>query len=141
MKTIHMIKINTKLEEGAIVYSLRGHDRMVAGFITTHAISVYHHKRCEFEPCSGEVYSIQHYVIKFVSDLRQVGLHYNITISSHMDVREILKFPSEIKKKRIPPSKIKMFNSLFDLTVPASSQSKISMNMIHLTIKKQIPPF
>jgi hypothetical protein len=79
MKTIHTIKINTKLEEGAIVYSLRGHDRMVAGFINTHAISVYHHKRCEFEPCSGEVYSIQHYVIKFVSDLRQVGLHYNIT--------------------------------------------------------------
>ena len=26
----------------------------------------------EFEPRSGEVYSIQHYVIKFVSDLRQV---------------------------------------------------------------------
>ena len=29
-------------------------------------------KRCEFESYSGEVYSIQHYVIKFVSDLRQV---------------------------------------------------------------------
>ena len=69
MKTIHMIKINTNLEEGAIAYSLRGHDRMVARFITTQAISVYHHKRCEFEPCSGEVYSTQHYVIKFVSDL------------------------------------------------------------------------
>ena len=26
--------------------------------------------RCEFEPGSGEVYSIQHYVMKFVSDLR-----------------------------------------------------------------------
>jgi hypothetical protein len=25
------------------------------------------------EPRSGEVYSIQHYMIKFVSDLRQVG--------------------------------------------------------------------
>ena len=29
--------------------------------------------RCEFESRSGEVYSIQHYVIKFVNDLRQVG--------------------------------------------------------------------
>ena len=29
--------------------------------------------RCEFEPRSEEVYSIQHYVIKFVIDLRQVG--------------------------------------------------------------------
>ena len=38
-----------------------------------YAISAYHHYHCEFEPRSGEVYSIQHYVIKFVSDLRQVG--------------------------------------------------------------------
>ena len=29
--------------------------------------------RCEFESRSGEVYSIQHYVIKYVSDLRQVS--------------------------------------------------------------------
>ena len=36
-------------------------------------ISVYHHWSCEFESHSGEVYSIQHYVIKFVSDLRRVG--------------------------------------------------------------------
>ena len=42
-------------------------DRMVVGFTTTYAISAYHHSRCEFE------YSIQHYVIKLVSDLQQVG--------------------------------------------------------------------
>jgi hypothetical protein len=29
--------------------------------------------KCEFESRSGNVYSIQHYVIKFVSDLRHVG--------------------------------------------------------------------
>jgi len=40
---------------------------MVVGFTTTYAISAYHH------PVHGEVYSIQHYVIKFVSDLRQVS--------------------------------------------------------------------
>ena len=28
---------------------------------------------CKFESRSGEVYSIQHYVIKFVSDLRQIS--------------------------------------------------------------------
>ena len=50
-----------------------GSGRMVVGFITNYALSVYHHKRCEFESCSGEVYSIQHYVIKFVSDFWQVG--------------------------------------------------------------------
>ena len=51
----------------------RGRNGMIVEFITTYAISAYHHLRCEFGPRSGEVYSIQHYVIKFVSDLRQVG--------------------------------------------------------------------
>ena len=51
----------------------RGRDQMVAVFITTYAISAYLHKCCEFEPRSGEVYSMQHYLIKFVSDLRQVS--------------------------------------------------------------------
>ena len=40
----------------------RGRDRMVVGFTTTFAISAYHNSSCEFEPYSGEVYSIQHYV-------------------------------------------------------------------------------
>ena len=68
-------------------------DRMVVGFTTTYAISVHHHNSYEFESCScrgvqlvsitttvvssnpvhAEVYSIQMYVIKIVSDLRQVG--------------------------------------------------------------------
>jgi hypothetical protein len=52
---------------------LSGRDRMVVGFITTYAISLYYHKRCEFESRLCEVYSIQHYETKFVSDLRQVG--------------------------------------------------------------------
>jgi hypothetical protein len=48
----------------------RGRDRMVVGFTTTYAISAYHHRCCEFESQSGR--GVQH-VIKFVSDLRQVG--------------------------------------------------------------------
>ena len=59
-------------------------DLMVVGFATTCAISAYHHKSCEFEsyswrgvldtthPTHGEVYLIRHYVVKFISDLRQV---------------------------------------------------------------------
>ena len=50
----------------------RCRDCMIVGFTTTYAISVYHHKRCEFESRSGEVYSIPHYVIKVVSDLQQI---------------------------------------------------------------------
>jgi hypothetical protein len=48
----------------------RGHDRMVVGITTTYAISAYHHLcSCwEFESRSRRV--VQHYVIKFVSDLR-----------------------------------------------------------------------
>ena len=48
-------------------------DRMVVGLTTTCTISVYHHKVVSSNPAHGEVYSIQFYVIKFVSDLRQVS--------------------------------------------------------------------
>jgi len=40
---------------------------MVVWFTTTCAISAYHHCSCEFKSRSGEVYSMQHYVINFVS--------------------------------------------------------------------------
>jgi hypothetical protein len=43
--------------------------RMVVGFTTT-AIKA---KVLSMNAARGEVYSIQHYVIKFVTDLRQVG--------------------------------------------------------------------
>jgi len=48
----------------------RGRDCMVVKLITTYAMSAYHHW-CEFESRSGR--GVQHYVIKFVSDLRQVS--------------------------------------------------------------------
>ena len=49
----------------------------------------YHHYRCEFESRSGEVYSIQHYVIKFFSDLWKVG-----------SFRRVLRFPTQRKEDR-----------------------------------------
>jgi hypothetical protein len=48
-----------------------GSDGMVVTFTTTYAISTYHHWCCEFVPRPGG--GVQHYVIKFVSDLRQVA--------------------------------------------------------------------
>ena len=62
----------------------RGHDRMVVGFTTSYAISAYHHWCCEFESRPGR--GVQHYVIKFVSDLRQVG-----------GFLRVLRFPPQIK--------------------------------------------
>ena len=45
----------------------------MVGLITTYATSAYHNSRCELDSRSDDVYSILHYVIKIVSDLRQVG--------------------------------------------------------------------
>ena len=59
-------------------------DRMVVGFTTTYTISAYHHLCCEFESRSGR--GVQHYVIKFVRDLRQVG-----------GFLRVLRFPPPIK--------------------------------------------
>ena len=56
---------------------------MVVGFATTYAIGACHHW-CEFESRSGR--GVQHYVIKFVSDLRQVG-----------DFLRVIRFPPPIK--------------------------------------------
>ena len=56
-----------------------GRDHMVVGFTTTCTL-------VSLNPTNSEVYSIQHYVIKFVSDLRQVG-----------GFLQVLRFPPPIK--------------------------------------------
>ena len=45
---------------------------MVVGFTTVQSVPITT-KVVSLNPVHGEVYSIQHYVRKFVSDLRQVG--------------------------------------------------------------------
>ena len=50
-----------------------GHDRLVVGYTTTYAISAYPTKVVSSNPAHAEVYSMQHYVITFVRDLRQIG--------------------------------------------------------------------
>ena len=61
-----------------------GRDRIVVGYTTTYAISAYHYWCCEFESRSGR--GVQHYVIKFVSDLQQIG-----------GFLRVLRFPPPIK--------------------------------------------
>jgi len=48
---------------------------MLVGFTcaTTYAISAYHHIVVGSNPTHDEVYLIQHYVVKFVSDLLQIS--------------------------------------------------------------------
>jgi hypothetical protein len=67
-----------------ICLDCRGRDRMVVGFTTAYVLSAYHHWCCEFESLSRR--GVQHYVIKFVSDLRQVG-----------GFLRVLRFPPPIK--------------------------------------------
>jgi hypothetical protein len=79
---------------------------MVVGLITNCSISVYHHQRCEFESRSGEVYSIKHYVIEFVSDLRHVGGFLRLPMASRQksENRDYHKHgqSSEIWKQGLP---------------------------------------
>jgi hypothetical protein len=58
---------------------------MVVGFTTTYAISAYHHGCCEFKSRTGR--GVQHYVIKFVSDLRQVGGFLRVPGQNHRPVK------------------------------------------------------
>ena len=59
--------------------------------VTTYVISAYYHYRCEFEPLSGMMYSIQYYVVKLVSVLRQVG-----------GILPVLRFPPPIRRGFAP---------------------------------------
>ena len=63
---------------------------MVVGFTTTYAISTCSHIHCECESRSSEVYLIEHYVIKFVSNLWQVSGFPPPIIHEHDDITEIL---------------------------------------------------
>jgi hypothetical protein len=65
-------------------YSRGSHDRIVVGFTTTNSISASN--VVSSDPTLGEVYSIQHYVITFVINLRQAD-----------DFHEVLQFHPPIK--------------------------------------------
>ena len=50
-----------------------GHDCMVFEFTPNTAIVLITTKVLSLNPVHGKLYAIQHYMIKFVSDLRQFG--------------------------------------------------------------------
>ena len=81
----------------------RGRDRMVVGF-TTYVISAYHHWCCEIESRSGR--GAQHYVVKFVSALQQVG-----------GFLRIFRFP--------PPIKLNITEILLKVALSNTKQTNI----------------
>jgi hypothetical protein len=64
----------------------RGRDRMVVGFSTTVQSVPITTNVVSSNPVHGRVYSIQHYVIKFVNDLRQVGGFIQVFQSSSLSI-------------------------------------------------------
>ena len=62
---------NFKKEEGAL-WPLNFKSQIVVSLVVPH-LHVFITKVVNSNPDHGQVYSIQHYVIQFVSDLRQVG--------------------------------------------------------------------
>jgi hydrogenase maturation factor len=88
--------------------SMKGRrDHMVVGFTTTYAISAYHYKVCRSNPTHGEVYSLQHYMIKFVSDLWQVSgflwiLHTRFSSTNKTDCHNITETLLKVALNTIP---------------------------------------
>ena len=78
----------------ALVKNRGCRDRMVVEFTTTYAIRAYLSPQAfvSSNPTHGDVYSIQHYVTKFGSDLRQVSSFPWISSNNidHYDITEIL---------------------------------------------------
>jgi hypothetical protein len=57
-----------------VLQDRRGRDRMEVRFTTTYGISAWSvTKVVSSNSANGEVYSMERYVIQFVSDLRQIG--------------------------------------------------------------------
>jgi hypothetical protein len=102
----------------------RGRDGMVVGYITTYAISAYHHLRCEFESRSGEVYS---YNILWYS--LSVTCHRSVVFSGysnktyHHDITEILlkmalNIINHTKPKRVMDLFLQVMKRLYVCVLP-----------------------
>ena len=85
--------------------------RMVVGFTTTYVIRAYHHWCCESESRSGQC--VQHYVIKFISDLptgRWFSPGPSVSSTNKTDRHDIteilLKVALNIIKQTKPPQNI-----------------------------------
>jgi hypothetical protein len=80
------------------------------------SISAYHHWCCEFESRSGR--GVQHYVIKFVSDLQQVSGFF-----------WVLWFPPPIKTNRHNITEILLKVTLSTIK---QTKTKVALNNNHL---------
>ena len=115
-------------------------------FTTTHAIRAYHHWCCEMNPSNGELYSIQHFVIKFVSDLRQIGDFFSSTNKTDLpDIngKKMLKVGLNTKNPNPCFSQItsvcfnrkRQTNSLTNTRQGLDFQRHMSWSFLHWTVR------
>ena len=100
---------------------------MVVGFTTTYAISAYHHCYCEFESRSGR--GVQHYVIKFVCDLRQVA-----------GFLRVFRFPPPLKRST-PSNKQTIFwhtNYIYNALINIYQSNRINIQYWSVDGKNRI---
>jgi hypothetical protein len=76
---------------------------MVVGFIITYVIGAYHHQRFAFEPRWCEVYSIQHYVIKFACKWLTAGRLFSpdipVSSTNKTDIHDITELLLKVALK------------------------------------------
>ena len=85
----------------------RGHNPMLVGFTTTYAISAYHHWYCSSNPTHGEVHSIQHYMIKFVTSWLASGQRFYpgtpVSITNKTDRHDVTEILLKVALNNLYP--------------------------------------
>jgi hypothetical protein len=111
---------------------------MVVSFTNTYVISANHHCSCEFES-NGEVCSIQHYVIMFVSNLQQVNrfeenviMVFNVTFNNISLIlkRSVLLAGGNRCTRRKPPTCWKLLTNLIEHTSSLSTIFHLDKSLV-----------
>jgi formate/nitrite transporter FocA (FNT family) len=79
----------------------RGYDHMVVRFTATYATMHTTTNVVSSNPAQGEVYSLQYYVIKFVSDFRQVSGLLWVSSTNKTDCHDIAEILLKVVLKTI----------------------------------------
>jgi len=95
---------------------------MVVRFTTTYAISTYYHQSYELESHSGGVYTILHYVIKFVRNLRANWLFSPVFTTNKTDRHDIIEILLKVTLNTINPVSVKRVTR--DIGIATSTVNK-----------------
>jgi len=96
-------------------------------------IQSYHHLRCECESRSGEVYLIQHYVIKFACDLWQ-GMLFSpgtlVTSTNKTDRHNITEILLKVGLNTTTPHRQKHSITYYQTSIPTLVQTSTRFSLL-----------